>query len=97
MPEHFFHRFGIEADARRLWIALHQEQMDSILSGERRVVEGLPLRVGAILEYAWWYFNDSGPGLLRVEVGTDADRAATLWEGRIHDAYIGRLCSVTLL
>jgi len=97
MPDHFFHRFVIEAAGQRIPIALHQEQMDAVLSGERRVVEGMPLRIATATALVWWYFNDTGISLLRVELGTDADRADVVWEGRIHDAYVGRLCSVLLI
>ncbi len=97
MPDHLLHRFVIEAKSQHHWVALHQEQMDAVLAAERRVVEGIPRRVGTATAFVWWYFNDSGSSLLRVEMGTDADRADVVWEGRIHDAYVGRLCSVLLL
>ena len=97
MPEHFFHRFAIEVAGRRVPIALHQEQMDAILSGERRVVEGMPQRIANETAFVWWYFNDTGLGLLHVEMGSDPDHAAVVWEGRLHDAYVGRLCSVLTL
>ncbi|MBU3694726.1 MAG: hypothetical protein FGM40_07860 [Rhodocyclaceae bacterium] len=98
MPKHFLHRFAFEANSRRYWIALHDEQMDAVLSGERRVVEALPRgNAAADAGPAWWYFNDTGIALLRVEAGSSATDADPVWEGRIHDAYVGRLCSVLLL
>lgn len=97
MPKHLFHRFSVESPDRLLWVALHQEQMDAVWNGERRVSEGMPHRSGALLHYVWWYFNDNGRGSLRVEIGSDADAAVTVWEGRIQDAYTGRLCSAQLL
>lgn len=97
MPEHFVHRFAIESSGQRRWVALHDEQMDAVLAGERRVVEAMPRDATGFGEYAWWYFNDSGTGLLRVESGAGGDEATPVWEGRIYDAYVGRLCSVLLL
>jgi len=97
MPEHFVHRFAVDAPAGACWIVLKEEQMDAVLSGERRVIEGGPRSTPMRAGFSWWYFNDVGIGLLRVEAGADAQSAASLWEGRIHDAYVGRLCSVLLI
>jgi len=96
MPEHFLHRFAVEIDGRRSWVTLHQEQMDAVLSGERRVVEANPRLGQEADKRTWWYFHDSGIGLLRVESGAAPDAAKPHWEGRVHDAYVGRLCSVLL-
>ncbi len=98
MPEQLLHRFSFESKAgHRYWVALHGEQMDAVLSGERRVVEGARRRTPSGITPSWWYFNDVGLGLLRVETGPDAENTTTLWEGRAHDAYHGHLCSVLLL
>ena len=98
MPKHLLHRFAFESGGRRYWVALHDEQMDAVLSGERRVVEAMPRgNAAADAGPAWWYFNDSGIGLLRVESGPSALDAWPVWEGRIHDAYVGRFCSVLVL
>jgi hypothetical protein len=98
MQARVLHRFAFETpeDGCR-WVVLHDEQMDAVLSGERRVIEGRPRQTVAGTEYIWWYFNDAGLDLLRVETGLHAAAAAPLWEGRIHDAYVGRLTSVLLL
>jgi len=97
MPEHFLHRFAFESPVGRYWIVLQDEQMDAVLSGERRVVQGGPRSTPSRTAFSWWYFNDAGIGLLRVETGSDAAMAWPVWEGRIHDAYVGQLCSVLLL
>ena len=98
MPEHVLHRFMFEPKAgHRYWVALHGEQMEAVLCGERRVVEGASRRTPWGSNPSWWYFNDVGIGLLRVEAGPDAENTTTLWEGRVHDAYRGHLCSVLLL
>jgi len=97
VPEQYRHRFAVEVDSQRFWVTLHQEQMDAVLCGERRVVEANPRAGQEAAGRAWWYFHDSAIGLLRVEIGARADDAQPRWEGRIHDAYVGRLCSVLLL
>ncbi|MFZ4499053.1 MAG: hypothetical protein ACOYMX_05055 [Burkholderiales bacterium] len=97
MSEHFLHRFVVDTCEGACWIVLQDEQMDAVSSGERRVVEGGPRSTPWRNRLSWWYFNDVGIGLLRVEAGGDAESATPLWEGRIHDAYVGRLCSVLLM
>lgn len=98
MPKNILHRFAIEADGKRYWVTLHGEQMDAAASGERRVIEALPRgNAAADAGPAWWYFNDAGIGLLRVEAGTSAQEATPVWEGRILEAYVGELCSVLLI
>jgi|GEM_PF-1244702 len=98
MPKNLLHRFAFEAAGKRYWVTLHAEQMDAVSSGERRVIEALPRgNAAADAGPAWWYFNDAGIGLLRVEAGASAQEATPVWEGRILDAYVGELCSVLLL
>ena len=97
MPKHLLHRFALEADGRHYWIALYEEQMDAVLAGDRRVIETPPRGPSpADAGPAWWYFNDSASGVLRVEAGTSAEEARPVWEGQLLAMYVGRLCPVLL-
>ncbi len=89
MDEHTEHRFVVELVCGAHTILLHDEQMEAVLSGERRVIEGTVHVVDRHFFNTWWYFNDVGLGLLRVEHGEDPERTTVAWEGRIHDAYVG--------
>lgn len=90
MIAHPRHRFSVSCDIGQIWVMLTQEQYGAVTSGERRVIEGPPRIAASGLLLPRWYFNESGFGLLRIEIvsgGIAPD--AVIWEGRSYDAYVG--------